>query len=157
MDNRPSWDDIFMEIAFTFRKRSPDISTKHGSVIVSEDKRQISLGYNGYPKNCKHEKMPKDRDLKLFLTLHSESNAILNANFSLKGSTIYVTGEPCSNCWAMIVQKEISRVVYGPVKSRCVNEQSKNAARLILEDQNIIIEEYKGPYLQTMLKELNYV
>ena len=154
--SRPSWDDIFIEIAFVFRKRSPD-TTRHGSVIVSPDKSQISLGYNGYPKNCNHEKMPTTRPQKYNFLVHAESNSILNANFPLKGSTLYVTGMPCHSCWAMIIQKEIARVVYGPVQSKCVDEDSICASKLMLEDQNIIIEEYAGPFLKTMLKELQEV
>lgn len=144
---RPSWDDIFMEIAFVFSKRSPD-TTKHGACIVSADKRQISLGYNGYPRNCNHEKMPKERPFAYKTLLHAEGNAILNANFSMKGATIYVTGEPCSNCLAMIIQKEISRVVYGPVTSKCVDEGSKKASQLLLEDQNIEVVKYDGAFLK---------
>lgn len=146
---RPSWDDTFMEIAFVFSKRSPD-TTKHGACIVSSDKRQISLGYNGYPRNCDHEKMPKERPAKYGFIAHAEENCIWNADFSLKGSTIYVTGEPCNKCWIAIIQKEIARVVYGPVTSKCVDEESKKASQLLLEDQNIEVVKYDGSFLKEL-------
>ena len=154
-DTRPSWDDIFMEIAFVFRKRSPDPTTRHGSLLVSQDKTEISLGYNGYPAGCHHDKMPKDRSRKYLITIHSESNAIDNAGFKLKGATLYVTGYPCHLCWQRIINKKIIRVVYGPVQSKCVDEQSRWASDLMLENQDILVEEYKGPFLQTMLEELS--
>lgn len=157
LDNiRPSWDDIFMELAFCFRKRSPDNSTKHGAAIVSPDRSQISMGYNGYPKNCSHEKMPKGRPDKYLVTIHAEHNAILNASFPLRGSTLYVTGVPCNFCWMVIIQKEISRVVMGPIQSKCVDQACLDATTLLLENQNITTDVYDGPFLAKMIKELNY-
>lgn len=139
---RPTWDDTFMEIARIFSRRSPDPTTHHGAVVVSEDRRRVSLGYNGYPRNCDHAKMPKERPGKYKVTLHAEANAIDQADFNLKNATLYVTGMPCTGCWARIIQSGIQRVVYGNIPSHMLNDEEKYYTDLILEDQNILIEKY---------------
>lgn len=104
-----------MVMAFWASKRSPDESTKCGCVLVNKNKQIVGLGYNGYPRKVDESKMPKTRPEKYPPILHSEENAILNCNSNLEGATAYITGPPCIHCWSHIIQKGISRVVYGPV------------------------------------------
>ena len=47
-----SWDEYFMGIAFLSAQRSKDPSTQVGACIVNEDKRILSVGYNGMPRGC---------------------------------------------------------------------------------------------------------
>ena len=52
-DQRLSWDEYFITIAFLISSRSPSNRLKVGSVIV-KDNRIISAGYNGYPAGAPH-------------------------------------------------------------------------------------------------------
>jgi len=112
---RISWDDYFMVMAFWVSRRSPDESTKCGCVLVNKNNQIVGLGYNGYPRKVDETKMPKTRPEKYPPILHSEENAILNCSSNLEGATAYITGPPCTHCWAHIIQKGIKRVVYGPI------------------------------------------
>ena len=89
---KPSFDEIYMELAENLAKRSHCVKAKVGAVLT-KDTRIISLGYNGPPAgthNC-DEVWPEDgcaRDSKgsCSLALHAEQNAILYAarnNFSI--------------------------------------------------------------------------
>ena len=112
---RISWDEYFMVMAFWASRRSPDESTKCGCVLVNKNNQIVGLGYNGYPRKVDESKMPKTRPEKYAPIIHSEENAILNCSSSLEGATAYITGPPCIHCWAHIIQKGITKVVYGPV------------------------------------------
>ena len=43
---------------------------------------------------------------------HSELNAILNSNTSVKGCKLYVTLFPCNECAKVIIQSGIKEIVY---------------------------------------------
>jgi len=100
-----------MKLAKEVSTWSKDISTKCGSVIVNNDKRIISTGFNGYPKGVDDDNY-MDRDLKLAQIIHGELNAILFAKRCLNDCTIYVYPmPPCSQCMGAIIQSGITRVV----------------------------------------------
>lgn len=102
----------FMEMASLVAGWSKDPSTKVGAVIVDNDRRVVSTGFNGFAKYVKdHAERLADRDTKLQLTLHAEANAILIARRSVENCTIYITHPPCPHCASMIIQSGI-RVVY---------------------------------------------
>lgn len=118
---RPSFDDIYMDLAGTLAKRSHCVKAQVGAVLT-KDTRIISLGYNGPPSgthNCDQE-WPKDgcpRDSKgsCSLALHAEQNAILYAaknKMDMQGSTLYVTLSPCIACARVIFTTGIKKVFY---------------------------------------------
>jgi dCMP deaminase len=49
------WDKNFLQLAKTVSTFSKDPSTKVGAVIVDDDNRVISIGYNGFPKGIKDD------------------------------------------------------------------------------------------------------
>jgi len=53
MNDRPSYDEYFMEMAYIVSKRSTCIRRKVGAILV-KDKHILSTGYNGAPKGHKH-------------------------------------------------------------------------------------------------------
>ena len=65
-----------------------------GAVIVKNDK-IISKGYH-----------------KRFRGKHAEREAIDKSKESLKGSTMYVTLEPCVMCFEALIMSRISKIVY---------------------------------------------
>ena len=106
------WDKNFLELAKTVSTFSKDPSTKVGAVIVDDDNRVISIGYNGFPKGIKDDHRLDNRDLKYDMVVHAEANALLFANAPTKGCTIYTWPfQPCSRCASLIIQAGIRRVV----------------------------------------------
>ena len=123
-DNRPSWEEYFMDIAVLVAKRSTCIRRSVGAVIV-KDKRILSTGYNGAPSGISHcvdvgclrETMdiPSGERHELCRGIHAEQNAIIQAAFhgvSIRGATVFCTNLPCSICAKMIINAGIKKIVY---------------------------------------------
>jgi dCMP deaminase len=106
------WDLRYIEMAYMVAGWSKDPSTKCGAVIT-DGKRLVSVGFNGFPQNTNDDpKLYEDREEKYRRVQHSERNAILFAQRSLKDCTMYVVPmPPCSQCAGMIIQSGITRVV----------------------------------------------
>ena len=108
-----TWDDYGMSLARAVAAKSKDPSTQVGCVILDQESRHVSSGYNGLPRGIPDDlKILADREVKLSLALHAEENALLFAQRSLAGCTLYVWPmPPCSRCAAKIAQVGIKRVV----------------------------------------------
>ena len=107
-----NWDSRFMVLATVVATWSKDPDRKVGAVLVSEDRRQVSVGFNGFPRGIADtgERL-SDRRMKLSLTVHAERNALDNAGFSADGCTLYTTRFPCSQCAKGVIQKGVTRLV----------------------------------------------
>ena len=106
------WDLRFLEMARSAAGWSKDPSTKVGAIIVDDDKRVISVGYNGFPKGVTDDERLDDREEKYKMIVHAERNALLFANKDVKNCSIYTYPfMPCSVCAGMIIQAGIKRVV----------------------------------------------
>lgn len=117
--NYISWDEYFMGVALLSAKRSKDPSTQIGCCIVSPDNIIVSVGYNGFPKNCSDDEYPWEKqgesfmDIKYPYVVHAELNAILNAGGrSLKNCKLYCSMYPCNECAKAIIQSGIKEVYY---------------------------------------------
>jgi dCMP deaminase len=119
--SKPSFDEIYMELADKLALRSHCVKAQVGAVLT-KDTRIVSLGYNGPPAgthNC-DEEWPEQgcaRDSKgsCSLALHAEQNAILYAtknNVSMQDATLYVTLSPCIACARVIFTTGIKKVFY---------------------------------------------
>ena len=117
-----SWDEYFMGVAKLSSKRSKDPNTQVGACIVSENRRILSMGYNGFPNGINDDDFPWDRDgdeldTKYPYVTHSELNAILNCRgVTLEGTRLYVTLFPCNECAKAIIQAGIKTVIYSDDK-----------------------------------------
>lgn len=148
--DRPKWDIYFMSLCFVIAERSIDPSTKHGAVWVSSDKRILSTGYNGPIKNSYDKQVPLTRPEKYDFIIHAESNCLLShygSSQDIKGSTMYITGEPCSSCLQMMLQKGIKHIVYGNLNSKCIDDNEKEIKKIMLKniirgDKNICISRF---------------
>lgn len=114
-----SWDEYFMGVSLLASKRSKDPNTQVGACIVNENKKIMSVGYNGFPMGCSDDDFPWERsgessiDTKYPFVCHAELNAILNnAGAPLNGCTIYVALFPCNECAKAIIQCGIKHVCY---------------------------------------------
>ena len=71
-----------MGLAFLSAQRSKDPSTKVGAVIVDDDNKVVSIGYNGMPRGVDEEQISWNKgeglDSKYLYVCHAEFNAILN-------------------------------------------------------------------------------
>lgn len=118
--NYATWEETFMGIAEVTAGRSKDPRTQVGACIVAEDKRILSIGYNGTPNGFDDRDFPWSQDgsfleSKYAFVVHAERNAILNFRGSLRefqGSTLYTTHFPCNECAKEIAQVGIKEVVY---------------------------------------------
>lgn len=122
MNDRPSWQKYFMEMAKLASKRSTCLRRHVGAVLVRENQ-ILSTGYNGTPKNIRHcaevgclrqqNNVPSGEKHELCRGVHAEQNAIIQAGIngsSTKGSVLYCTHQPCSICAKLIINAEIKTV-----------------------------------------------
>jgi len=162
LENRPDWDTFFMSLAFLISQKSPDPRTTHGSVLVAEDRRILSVGYNGPVRGSLDKNIPLDSNDKYLHLLHAEENCLLNYNGSkedLKNSTLYITGKYCHKCLRMILQKGIKNIVLGPVKSSCIDQNDEKASSEMIIGQNVIIKTYEdNEKIKSLLtKTIDYI
>ena len=120
-ENYLSWDEYFMMNALLISARSKDPHNRVGVCIVNSDNKVLSVGYNGLPKGMNDDTFDWassgeitgiKKDVKDYYVVHAERNAILNYRGSLddlKGSTLYVTWFPCTECTKELV--DISKIM----------------------------------------------
>jgi len=139
-------DKTYIKMAIVWSKLSKTRRKQVGCLIVKEGA-IISDGYNGTPRgfdnNCELE---LDINMKTSCrvyslttkpeVLHAESNAITKlakSTLSSSGSTMYTTASPCLDCSKLIIQSDISRLVY--------NELYKNRDGIeLLKKAGIFVE-----------------
>lgn len=124
MEERPSYDEYFMEMAHVVSKRSTCLRRKVGAILV-KDKHILSTGYNGAPKGLRHcsevgclrEELdvPSGERHELCRGLHAEQNAIIQAavfGISIKDSMLYCTNTPCIVCVKMLINAGVREIVF---------------------------------------------
>ncbi len=124
-DERPAWDDYFMEITHVVAKRSTCLRRQVGALLVS-DRRILATGYNGAPKGlahcgelggCYREKLgvPPGQRQEICRAVHAEQNAVAQAavhGVKLDNVTCYITTQPCVTCAKLLINANIVRIVY---------------------------------------------
>ena len=135
------WDNRFLKLALEVSTWSKD-NCKVGAILISPDKKQISYGYNGFPKEISDKKLKnknKNKN-KNDLIIHAEINAILNSKTDLINWVLYCTKFPCLNCAKAIIQSNIKKIV----SKRRQNSswlKSQNLAYDLLKQCKVIILE----------------
>ncbi len=114
--SRPSWDEYFMSIAEIVATRSTCPRKSVGAIIV-KDKNILSTGYNGSIRGLPHctEVGCMLENGHCVRTIHAEANAIIQAarhGVKIEGATIYITASPCWNCFKLIANSGIKRIVF---------------------------------------------
>lgn len=109
------WDKRFIDLAHYISKYSKDRNKIVGAVIVNNDSRVISTGYNGIAQGVNDDVEERHiKPLKLSYFVHAEANAIYSAarsGIQTKGCTMYATFHPCASCANAIIQSGIKSVV----------------------------------------------
>ena len=148
IEERPSFDDYFMEMAHVVAKRSTCLRRKVGALLV-KDRHILSTGYNGAPKGLKHcsetgclrEQLgiPPGERHEICRGLHAEQNAIIQAavfGVSIKDSTLYCTNAPCSVCAKMLINAGVKEIIFE-------DEYPDELAMQMLKEAKIKIKKYK--------------
>lgn len=151
-----SWDEYFMALAILSGERSKDPNSQVGACIVDENNKIVSLGYNGAPigydddKDMTWERDGDFLDTKYAYVVHSEMNAILNANKSVKGCKLYVTLFPCNECAKVIIQSGIKEIVYSSDKYK--DTPGNIASRKMLDACGVKYRKYEEKGKQLVIK-----
>lgn len=111
---RPSFEQIYLQLAFQLANRSTCYRLKVGTVITSTDFRKVlAVGYNGNAtglnNGCDREE-PGNCGC-----LHSEENAIINCDVP-RGTEkiVFVTHLPCAQCAKRLINLgNVVKVYYG--------------------------------------------
>ena len=122
--DRPDWNQYFMEMAELAAKRSTCLRRKVGAVLV-KDKRILSTGYNGAPKNLPHceetgclreqKDVPSGQRHEICRGVHAEQNLIAQSavhGVKTEGATVYCTNQPCSICTKLLINAGIKKIFY---------------------------------------------
>ena len=140
-----SWNEYFMGIALLSAQRSKDSNTQVGACIVNDERKIVSVGYNGMPTGCSDDELPWERDgdfleTKYPFVCHAELNAILNSRTDLRGCTLFVTLFPCNECAKAIIQSGIRHVIYK--ENKYAGTESNQASVLLFRMAGITTEAY---------------
>ena len=110
-----------------------------GCVIVDQNKRVVSLGYNGLIQGADESKMTmSERPMKYYFAIHSEMNAVLFARQPLYGCTLYNRVATCENCLKYCLQAGIKRFVYKELRVHSFSTDPKNSMTNIETDEAIV-------------------
>jgi dCMP deaminase len=101
-----------MSIAKTVADRSYDTRLKVGAIIVSDDNtRLLSLGYNGNYRGGPN--VPDSIEPGQSGLIHAEANCIIKCDYNFnRRKVMYLTHSPCVQCAKLIINANISEVVY---------------------------------------------
>jgi len=131
-------DKLFMDIAVRVSEESKCVRKKVGAILVKDNSRMISMGYNGTPTgedNCCEDTIPLTEEeaqaqgysledfnnLKMVKTvtkhnvIHAEDNVyrkLLKSTENSLGATLYCTLQPCEICADLIIDSGTVRVVF---------------------------------------------
>lgn len=112
MSIRPTWKEIWMNVAELMAQRSHHPTFKVGAIVTSDDNTQIlSVGYNGNEAGGENE--PESCEPGMSGLLHAEINCLLKLDYNNpKAKTMFLTLSPCPLCAKAIVNSGIKRVIY---------------------------------------------
>lgn len=122
---RPSWPEIGLQLAQVIATRAACTRSQVGAAVISKDRKQIFLGYNGVPSgelHCSEGGCP--RGMMSFAecppyggyanckAVHAEANALMRAGEAAEQGLLCITRSPCDDCQKMITEYKIAEVVY---------------------------------------------
>ncbi len=142
-------DSYYMNYAIKLSAKANCIKGKVGAILVKDNK-IIAEGVNSVPNGitpCTEEtcirkklKLKSGENQELCFVVHAEQNAIidaLNNKKDIKGSTLYVTKQPCIICAKMLINIGIKRIVY-------LKAYPDQYSETLLNEAGIKIEKYDG-------------
>ncbi len=146
-DERPTWDEYFMDLAEHVASRSTCLRRKVGAVLV-RDKRIVATGYNGGPTGLSHclevgclreqLNIPSGQQHELCRGTHAEQNAIIQAaryGLPMDGAVLYCTTQPCVQCTKMLINAGVSEIVFA-------EGYPDGLAKDLLDESGIIVRRF---------------
>lgn len=110
-----TFDEWYLKGCYWVSEKSKDPSTKIGCILVNQNNRIISCGYNGIPKGLDDsDERLNNRIEKYKFVEHAERNCIYSAaqhGISTLNSTLYINGYPCCDCARAIISAGINKIV----------------------------------------------
>jgi dCMP deaminase len=117
-------DEYFMQVAQLVSQRSTCLRRPVGAIVV-KNKRILTTGYNGAPRNLRHclevgcirDRMGVNSGERheLCRGVHAEQNAIIQSSvfgLSVEGGTLYTTTFPCVLCSKLVINAGLVEIVY---------------------------------------------
>ncbi|MGI6150231.1 MAG: deoxycytidylate deaminase [Limnochordia bacterium] len=148
MQERPTWDEYFMQIAELVSSRSTCLRRQVGAILV-KDRRIIATGYNGAPTRVSHcaevgclrqqLAIPSGERHEICRGIHAEQNGIIQAalhGVSTQGAVLYCTTQPCVQCAKMLINAGVERIVFR-------GGYPDPLARELLCEAGIVVEQWK--------------
>lgn len=155
MQKKHSIDLHFLRMAWLVGgDRSKDPKTKVGSIIISEDTRKISSGFNGLAAGI--EELPERwvSPAKHDFVIHAEENSVINRPFDTEGCIVYVSHQPCHRCLSVLRNARISRLVFNEVYDK-INWDVWEQVITQLDEVTMIEGDLKNT-LTTPINQLTY-
>lgn len=114
---RVPWDRYFMNLAREAASRSTCPRKAVGAVLV-RDKAVLATGYNGSIRGLAHctEEGCLLENGHCVRTVHAEANALIQAarhGVRIEGAHCYVTASPCWDCFKLLANAGVTRIVFG--------------------------------------------
>jgi len=154
--NEMKWRERYMGLARHIAQWSKDPTTKVGAVIVGADRRNIAMGYNGFPRGVQDlDERYQDRPTKYLFTQHAERNALDNATFDCRGGMLATTMFPCVECAKSMVSKGIKVLISEPVPQAVSFPSWRDTiptALTIFEEAGVVLR-FVEPALEGVPKE----
>ena len=148
VQERPTWDEYFMQIAELVGSRSTCLRRQVGAILV-KDRRIIATGYNGAPTRVSHcaevgclrqqLAIPSGERHEICRGIHAEQNGIIQAalhGVSTQGAVLYCTTQPCVQCAKMLINAGVERIVFR-------GGYPDPLARELLCEAGIVVEQWK--------------
>lgn len=137
--DRPSFEQIYMRLAFDLARRSTCKRMQVGTVITSTDYRKVlAVGYNGnatgLPNTCDRDEAGNCG------CLHSEDNAVINCDSPRQTEKyVFVTHHPCSHCAKRLINLgNVMKVFY-------VLDYRSRSAEGLFQQVGIALERLEQP------------
>lgn len=106
------WHLRFIQLAQDVAIWSKDPKQQVGALVVTEDYRNFSMGYNGFPRGIADtDQRLATETFRQSLMVHAERNALDNARFPLAGCTLYSTKFLCAECAKGVIQCSVAEIV----------------------------------------------
>lgn len=143
-----TWDVRFLQLAKFVAGWSKDPSTQTGAVIVRPNRSVVSVGFNGFPQNMPDSpRLYATREEKYSRIVHCEMNAVLLAEASVRGFTLYTWPfASCDRCGVSMLQAGIARFVYPSLPEHLVERWGASLHKTVqyLADAGVEFEEIAG-------------
>lgn len=125
----PSWESVWLAVAYAVSRRSLCTLTQVGAVVVSYDNRIVAAGHHGPPDGYGQGTdkcsvwCARGAAVSVGITpsatgldcpsLHAEAHALMGCGRrEREGGTLYVSGDVCFPCAKLVAGSGVDRLVY---------------------------------------------